>query len=68
MRGGVFGSSSRKASSASFVRPISASDNGIGVVGVAPKVKLWGVKVLQANGQGTDESVMAGIDSCIRLC
>jgi serine protease len=41
---------------------IAAADNDFGVVGVAPEVRLWSVKVLQANGQGTDETVMAGLD------
>ncbi len=41
---------------------IAAADNTFGVVGVAPEVRLWGVKVLAANGQGTDESVIAGLD------
>jgi subtilisin family serine protease len=41
---------------------IAAADNDFGVVGVAPEVRLWSVKVLDANGQGTDETVMAGLD------
>ncbi len=41
---------------------IAAADNNFGVVGVAPEIHLWGVKVLAANGQGTDESVIAGLD------
>ena len=41
---------------------IAAIDNSIGVVGVAPDVRLWAVKVLNAQGQGTDETVTAGID------
>jgi serine protease len=41
---------------------IAASDNGIGVVGVAPNVRLWGVKVLSAAGSGTTEKVIAGLD------
>ncbi|HEY8713358.1 MAG TPA: S8 family serine peptidase [Thermoanaerobaculia bacterium] len=41
---------------------IGATDNNFGVVGVAPEVRLWAAKVLQANGTGTDETVMAGID------
>jgi len=31
---------------------IGAADNGIGVVGVAPNVKLWSAKVLDPNGSG----------------
>ncbi|HEX7420926.1 MAG TPA: S8 family serine peptidase [Thermoanaerobaculia bacterium] len=41
---------------------IGATDNSFGVVGVAPEVRIWSAKVLMANGSGTDESVMAGID------
>src|SRR5207249_1258485 len=41
---------------------IGAADNDIGVVGVAPEVRLWSVKVLNKGGSGTDETVMAGID------
>lgn len=41
---------------------IAAADNSFGVVGVAPAVTLWGVKVLDDNGEGTDETVAAGID------
>ncbi len=41
---------------------IAAVDNAIGVVGVAPSVSLYGVKVLSDSGGGTWESVAAGID------
>ncbi len=41
---------------------IAATDNSFGVVGVAPDVHLWSAKVLQANGTGTDETVIAGMD------
>ena len=41
---------------------IAAIDNQFGVVGMAPEVKLWAVKVLRANGSGTDETVAAGVD------
>ncbi|MBV8519435.1 MAG: S8 family serine peptidase [Acidobacteria bacterium] len=41
---------------------IGALDNGLGVVGVAPAVKLWAVKALGSDGKGTDETVAAGID------
>jgi subtilisin family serine protease len=41
---------------------IAAADNEIGVVGVAPKVKLWGVKVLADDGRGTNETVVAGFE------
>lgn len=38
------------------------SDNFIGVVGVAPRAKLWAVRVLDDNGSGTWSSVICGID------
>lgn len=41
---------------------IGALDNDIGVVGVAPGVRLWPVKVLDASGAGTASTVIAGID------
>lgn len=41
---------------------IAALDNDIGVVGVAPSAKLWSVKVLDKNGNGTWSSVICGID------
>jgi subtilisin family serine protease len=41
---------------------IAAVDNSIGVVGVAPEVRIWPVKVLDKVGFGADENVVAGID------
>lgn len=41
---------------------IGATDNDFGVVGVAPLIRIWSAKVLNASGSGTDETVMAGID------
>ena len=41
---------------------IAAADNAIGVVGVAPGIRLWSAKVLNANGTGTSDHVVAGID------
>lgn len=41
---------------------IAAADNDQGVVGVAPKVALYGVKVLDANGSGTFSDVIAGME------
>lgn len=40
---------------------IAAQDNDQGVVGVAPDVSLYGVKVLSASGSGTFADVIAGI-------
>jgi len=41
---------------------IGALDNGIGVVGVAPGARLWGVKVLSKSGSGYTSWIIAGID------
>lgn len=41
---------------------IGAIDNGQGVVGVAPGARLHAVKVLNFMGDGSDASVIAGID------
>jgi subtilisin family serine protease len=40
---------------------IAALNNSIGIVGVAPKADLYGVKVLDANGSGTFDDVIAGM-------
>lgn len=44
---------------------IAAIDDDKGVVGVAPKVDLYGVKVLDAQGSGTFDDVMAGMQWAI---
>jgi subtilisin family serine protease len=41
---------------------IGAIDNSIGVVGVAPGVRLWGVKVLDDFGYGYMSEIIAGVD------
>ena len=41
---------------------IGALDNDLGVVGVAPGVRLWAVRVLNNNGSGSWSSVICGID------
>jgi subtilisin family serine protease len=41
---------------------VAAHDNTIDVVGVAPQAQLYGVKVLDATGNGSDSDVMAGLD------
>ncbi|HEV7923304.1 MAG TPA: S8 family serine peptidase [Thermoanaerobaculia bacterium] len=41
---------------------IGAVENTIGVVGVAPRVRIWSVKVLDSKGVGTDEHIAAGVD------
>ncbi len=41
---------------------IGALDNDFGVVGVAPGVRLWAVKVLDSSGSGSLSGIIAGID------
>lgn len=41
---------------------VAALDNGVGVVGVAPGARLWGVKVLSDQGSGYKSWIIAGID------
>jgi subtilisin family serine protease len=41
---------------------IGALDNTIGVVGVAPGARLWGVKVLDDQGNGTVSDLLCGVD------
>ncbi|MEO8035375.1 MAG: S8 family serine peptidase [Acidobacteriota bacterium] len=41
---------------------IAAADNSLGVVGVAPAVQLWSVKVLNAQGSGSDTNIIKAID------
>lgn len=40
----------------------AALDNAIGVVGVAPGARLWGVKVLSDSGSGYTSWIIAGIE------
>ncbi len=46
---------------------IAAEDNSIGVVGVAPKAKLFAAKVLDSRGSGFLSDVADGIDECVRV-
>lgn len=41
---------------------IGARDNGFGVLGVAPGVTIASVKVLDDNGKGTADDIIAGLD------
>jgi subtilisin len=45
---------------------VAAEENGIGVVGVAPEVDLFAVKVLDGAGFGTADWIIAGIDWAVR--
>lgn len=40
----------------------AAKDNGTGIVGAAPGVRVWAVKVLDRNGNGAISSVICGLD------
>jgi len=44
---------------------VAARDNGIGVVGVAPEVRLWAVKVLADDRSGYISDVIQGIEWCV---
>jgi subtilisin len=41
---------------------IAALDNGVGIVGVAPEVGLYSVKVLDQNGSSVSGSILSGIE------
>ncbi len=41
---------------------IAAEDNGIGVVGVAPEVELYALKVMDENGSGYFSDIIAALD------
>jgi subtilisin len=45
---------------------LAAALNGIGVVGVAPKVRLRPVKVLDKEGSGSLSGIVQGLDWCVR--
>ena len=45
---------------------IGARDNGLGMIGTAPEVDLFAVKVLGANGSGAWSAVAAGIDWAVQ--
>ena len=40
----------------------AVAGNGVGVRGVAPGAKLWGVRVLDQNGDGDDETILCGLE------
>ncbi|HEY0370423.1 MAG TPA: S8 family serine peptidase [Thermoanaerobaculia bacterium] len=41
---------------------VAAANNNLGVVGVAPSVRLWAIKAFDKNGDGSSEDVMEGLD------
>lgn len=44
---------------------IAASDNGFGVVGVAPNANIYALKILDADGNGNFSDVIAALDWCV---
>ena len=44
---------------------VAALDNGLGVIGVAPDVQLYAIKVLNSSGSGTLSDIIEGIDFAI---
>lgn len=44
---------------------VAAEDNGIGIIGVAPKAELYSVRALNDWGQGDISDIVAGIDWAI---
>lgn len=45
---------------------IAAADNDAGVVGVAPSVNLYALKVLDATGSGSYSNMIAALDWCVK--
>jgi len=45
---------------------IGAKDNDFGVVGVAPEVQLYAVKVLNASGSGSWSGIISGLQWCVK--
>ncbi|MBW3114353.1 S8 family serine peptidase [Bacillus sp. MCCB 382] len=45
---------------------IAAQNNNIGIVGVAPDVSLYGIKVLDFTGTGTSTTIISGIEWAIQ--
>ncbi len=43
---------------------VGARGNTIGVIGVAPGIRIWGLKVLDGFGAGTTADVIAAVDFC----
>ncbi|WP_435360171.1 S8 family serine peptidase [Haloarchaeobius sp. DFWS5] len=45
---------------------IAGEDNGLGVVGVAPHVQLYSIKVLDSSGSGTYSAIITGMDEAVK--
>lgn len=46
---------------------VAAASNAIGIVGVAPKAKIYAMKVLDGSGAGTVSGIADGILECIKI-
>ena len=46
---------------------LAARKNNMGIIGVAPECKIYGVKVLNPNGVGTLTNIIKGLELCINL-
>lgn len=44
---------------------IAAEKNGFGIVGVAPKARLYALKVLKSDGTGVSSDVIAALEWCV---
>lgn len=46
---------------------IAAVENGVGIIGVAPKAKVVGIKVLGEGGVGTYDQIINGVNKAVEL-
>lgn len=46
---------------------IGAENNQIGIIGIAPEVTLIGIKVLNKNGRSESDSILKGLEYCLKL-
>lgn len=44
---------------------LAAAENGIGIIGVAPRARLWELKILDANEEGSISNLLRGLDWAI---
>lgn len=44
---------------------VAAEDNGVGVIGVAPKANLWALKVLDSSGSGSYSNLIDALGWCV---
>jgi len=60
-----YGAMDRKGHGTHVAGIIAGVDNGIGMIGVAPKAELYAAKVLGDNGGGTYDAIIRGIEWAI---